>query len=139
MKPLNFIIGILIILIVALAVYMLFFNQEQTLSGGLSSQSGSSILDTSSEPDISGSHTRIVRILSRVKNIKLDTDIISAPAFTSLVDYTTRLPDPREIGRVNPFAPLGVRIVPTDSQEQETLLIIPDPEDATDEEDEASL
>lgn len=50
----------------------------------------------------------IIQTLSGIKNINLDNRIFETLAFKSLIDGTVPLsPDPN-VGRINPFAPIGV-------------------------------
>lgn len=54
----------------------------------------------------------IVALLADLKSIKIKRDFFSEPAFRSLYDFSTPVPDePR--GRTNPFAPVGSDAVPT--------------------------
>jgi hypothetical protein len=48
--------------------------------------------------------------INNLDQIKLNTDIFQSPEFLALNDISMDLPAPRDIGRPNPFAPIGVDI-----------------------------
>ncbi len=50
----------------------------------------------------------LISLLLELKSIRLDDSIFSDPAFNSLQDFSQELVQ-EPIGRMNPFAPLGVR------------------------------
>jgi hypothetical protein len=51
---------------------------------------------------------QIVSTLSSIKTINLDTRIFESLAFKSLMDGTVVLTPDQNVGRLNPFAPIGV-------------------------------
>lgn len=54
--------------------------------------------------------------INDLDQIKLNTAIFDSPEFLSLKDISQDLPEPRDVGRPNPFAPIGVDVgqVPLD-------------------------
>ncbi|HRH31451.1 MAG TPA: fibronectin type III domain-containing protein [Candidatus Paceibacterota bacterium] len=52
----------------------------------------------------------ILRQVANIDNIKLNTDIFEKPEFLALKDISQELPAPTDIGRPNPFAPIGVDV-----------------------------
>lgn len=49
----------------------------------------------------------LLRVLLSLRNIKLDESIFASPLFTALEDFTIILPPSGNVGRPNPFAPIG--------------------------------
>ncbi len=85
-------------------------NQASLVPSDTSTQSGSSSV-ASTDNSISGASPatqNFLNTLLNVKNIKLDVDIFSDPAFTSLHDSSITLVPDATIGRTNPFAQFGV-------------------------------
>jgi hypothetical protein len=60
----------------------------------------------------------VLRQINDLDQIKLNTDIFEKPEFLALKDISQELPEPADIGRPNPFAPIGTDIG-TISQEGE--------------------
>jgi hypothetical protein len=58
----------------------------------------------------------VLRQISDLDSIKLNTDIFDKPEFLALKDISQELPQPTDIGRPNPFAPIGIDVglVPLD-------------------------
>jgi len=52
----------------------------------------------------------VLRQINDLDNIKLNTDIFDKPEFLALKDISQELPEPTDIGRPNPFAPIGVDV-----------------------------
>ncbi len=52
----------------------------------------------------------VLRQINDLDQIKLDTTIFAKPEFLALKDISQELPAPSDIGRPNPFAPIGVDI-----------------------------
>lgn len=60
-------------------------------------------------------------LLLNVKNIKLDDAIFSSPAFASLIETSILLQRDGTEGRPNPFAPIGVDVLPASAVPSATL------------------
>jgi hypothetical protein len=53
---------------------------------------------------------RILSLLNQIQSLRIDTGLLSSPAYVSLVDYSVNIPE-IPVGRPNPFAPIpGVSI-----------------------------
>ncbi|MBP7832078.1 MAG: fibronectin type III domain-containing protein [Candidatus Pacebacteria bacterium] len=52
----------------------------------------------------------VLRQVTNIDNIKLNTDIFEKPEFLALKDISQELPQPTDVGRPNPFAPIGVDV-----------------------------
>lgn len=52
----------------------------------------------------------VLRQISDLDQIKLNTDIFEKPEFLALKDISQDLPEPTDVGRPNPFAPIGVDV-----------------------------
>lgn len=59
----------------------------------------------------------VLRQINDLDQIKLNTDIFDKPEFLALNDISQDLPEPRDIGRPNPFAPIGVDVGVVQSDE----------------------
>ncbi len=59
----------------------------------------------------------ILGLLSSLQNVKLNTNFFTSPEFLSLVDVSQPIPPATNVGRPNPFAPIGVDLgtIPDDS------------------------
>lgn len=57
-----------------------------------------------------------LRHISDLEQVKLNTDIFEKPEFLALTDLSQPLPPPVDVGRPNPFSPIGVDVgtIPTD-------------------------
>ena len=108
-KTIQKIIIVLLISIALFAGYSYFTqNSEGPSTGGLSSIgsafSNSPVVDDS---DVQLANTEILRILGSIQNITLNDDIFSNPVFRDLRDTRFTIPRPLQIGRSNPFLPIG--------------------------------
>ena len=72
----------------------------------LSSAYAQSDANTSGDVSMDVISSQIVSKLNILKNVSLDGSIFKDSSFISLYDYSRPLPD-QEIGRNNPFAPIG--------------------------------
>ena len=52
----------------------------------------------------------VLRQINDLDQIKLNTDIFDKPEFLALKDISQDLPEPTDVGRPNPFAPIGVDV-----------------------------
>ncbi|MES3030894.1 MAG: hypothetical protein V4697_00595 [Patescibacteria group bacterium] len=50
--------------------------------------------------------TRVLSLLNQINSLKIDTSIFNSVVYRSLVDYTITIPE-QNVGRPNPFAPIG--------------------------------
>ena len=57
-------------------------------------------------------NTEQTALLTRIESLKLDGQILNDPAFKSLQDRQVTL-TPQDVGKTNPFAPLGGTAAPT--------------------------
>ncbi|OGI71799.1 hypothetical protein A3J61_02240 [Candidatus Nomurabacteria bacterium RIFCSPHIGHO2_02_FULL_38_15] len=103
-KIILFILIIGAIIIVAILV----FGKEKIQTNVLQSQN-QSLLSTT-EPSTANDSAKFLQSLAQVKSMKLDTTFFANKSYQKLVDFSLPivLEDPRLVGRVNPFAPLGV-------------------------------
>jgi RsiW-degrading membrane proteinase PrsW (M82 family) len=93
------IIGIILVVILAGAWYF--------YSKGSSSPSTSQLVSTTPGGTATANvGANVLTILNSVSSINIDTSFFSTPAYQSLVDYSITVP-PQEVGRQNPFAPVG--------------------------------
>ena len=67
-------------------------------------QSASNFVPETSDVSVAGA--RVLALLNRLNNIKLDDKIFSDPLFTGLQDWTITI-NPQQIGRANPYLPTG--------------------------------
>jgi len=106
MSKIKNILIFLVIGVILVFVYLYFF--KSTPEASLTSTSGNLVLPTTSATDVNLSIGKdFLTVLLNVKNIKLDDNIFSDLAFSSLHDSSILLiPDGTE-GRPNPFAPIG--------------------------------
>lgn len=84
--------------------------QSQVTNKAVSVQQG----NTSTDQAIQGVLTQI----NNLDQIKLNTDIFQKPEFLALKDISQDLTPPTDIGRPNPFAPIGTDVgaIPVDGQ-----------------------
>ena len=102
---------ILIFLLVAIALLVVYsvVNQGEGDTRTNVSQLTSAISNSPSVDDsqVQLANTEILRILGNIQNITLDDDIFSNPVFRDLRDTRFTIPKPIQIGRPNPFLPIG--------------------------------
>lgn len=118
-KKLYILIGLLAV--VGIGAYFYFTSSDKaattpTTNTLVSSNTGSSpvtLNETSSVSSFAGSD--IAGLLKNIDQIKLNTAILSNPAFNALVDTTLTLPETNVSGRINPFGSSGALITPTTS------------------------
>ncbi len=75
--------------------------------GGLTTSTGASNIVTADQ-DVGG---EFLQMLLNLKAIKLNTSIFDNTSYKSLKDYTVVLEEPKNVGRPNPFAPVGQDVV----------------------------
>ncbi len=102
----NTILSISILVIVAIAVFV----YMQSSSTATSQSEVSVVSDSKSSPDAQ----YVLTILSKMKEVKLEDPIFNTDAFKNLVDNTVTF-SPEDVGRSNPFAPLGTGNAPAQS------------------------
>ncbi len=98
-------IKILIIILVIIAlvgVYMWYSSgnikeEKAVVSDGVSAGTG---VNSSGQTE---QVNEILRLLSLVRKIELDTEFLNSALFKGLIDYSVQLPEP-ETGRNNPFS-----------------------------------
>ncbi len=88
-------ISVLVIAVIAVLVYM--------NGSGSATQSDVSVVEASK---VSPDAQYVLTILSKMKQVKLEDPIFNDEAFKLLNDNTVTF-DQEEVGRSNPFAPLG--------------------------------
>lgn len=99
---------VIILFIVAFVVYALTQNgsksatgvKKQTVASGAVSTSGSV------QPVLDGPGKEFVAQLLAIQNINFALDLFSDPVFQGLQDWSREIQQ-QEVGRPNPFAPLG--------------------------------
>lgn len=74
---------------------------------GLTSLLDDSVLGQIEETDTKLANAEILRVLGGIKDIELKDDIFTNPVFKTLRDSNFSIPKPTQIGRDNPFLPLG--------------------------------
>lgn len=112
----KILIGLLIA--VALLVGYSVITDENQQGASLSTDSLTSAFTQSSEVndvDVELQNQEILRILGSIQSIELRDDIFSNPVFRDLRDTQFTIPNPINIGRSNPFLPIGFDQVAIDS------------------------
>lgn len=95
MNQSNIILGIVALLVLGAAGYMLFGRSPEsvvTITGAPASQAESTFVSLAAE----------------LNPVEFDTSILQDPRFMALVDIKTAIV-PEPAGRIDPFAPLGAR------------------------------
>ena len=93
---------------VALLVGYSFINEGE--SGASSLESLTSVIQGTTnvnEKEVELANSEILRVLGSIQNIQLDDDIFSNAVFRDLRDTRFTIPQPLQIGRPNPFLPIG--------------------------------
>ena len=106
---------IFVVIGAALVLAYLFFFKQAPAQPGLTSSSPSTALPSGNLGTAPSNSQDFLSVLLNVKNIKLNDDIFSDPAFISLQNTSIDLtPDGTE-GRPNPFAQIGsdTTVIPT--------------------------
>lgn len=107
-KVKNILIVVVVIGILS-AAYFFFFkknNDTALISDGSSVDAGAL-----ANSGLSNQDKDLLSLISNMKNIKIDSSLLSSSNFTNLKENSIVLvPDGKE-GRVNPFAPIGVEPV----------------------------
>ena len=101
----TFIVLILIVL-VSLGIYFYY--------KGAPTDTGSSLTTTSTVASVGAqaAASRVLMLLNTINSLKIDGEIFKSPVYNSLVDYTITIPE-QNVGRPNPFAPIGGSAVPS--------------------------
>lgn len=103
---------ILIIVIIGLLVGGGYYYMTQKNLPALSSQSsttGGMVAVPGAAGDI---NKEFLSLLLNIRGIKLDGSVFQNRGFTSLTDTSIILATPDNVGRRNPFAPIGSDVVP---------------------------
>lgn len=125
---------IFIIILAVLVLIYIFFIQPSSSSAqtNLVSSSGTTTTPTTSSTGSTSGASSVgqdfLTILLGVKNIQLNTDIFSDPAFLSLHDSSVTLTPDATTGRINPFAPFGAGntgAVPVATSTQQITPVVP--------------
>jgi len=82
-------------------------NQGVGEKTGLTSLLDSSVLGQIEETDTKLANAEILRVLGGIRDIELKDDIFTNPVFKKLRDSNFSIPNPIQIGRDNPFLPIG--------------------------------
>ena len=100
---------IALLIAVALLVGYSFLNQNNQDQGGQITSLSSIFKGTDGidNTNVQLANTEILKILGSIQNIDLDDDIFSNPVFRDLRDTRFTIPKPLQIGRPNPFLPIG--------------------------------
>ncbi|GEM_PF-2360664 len=104
----NILIGLLVA--VALLIGYAMMNPKDGTTNALSSGSLTSAFKDAPKVDDSEvqlANTEILKVLGSIQNIELHDDIFSNPVFRDLRDTRFSIPRPLQIGRSNPFLPIG--------------------------------
>ncbi len=56
--------------------------------------------------------SNVLALLSQIKGLSIDTNFFQSPSYTSLIDFSVVIP-PENVGKSNPFVPLGGYVAPT--------------------------
>lgn len=121
---------LLIIGVALIVAYFVFFKKEPETENLVAGSNNTIVptnvsintITTSSEIDNELS-ARILTTLSSIKTITLNDSIFSSLAFKSLIDGTVSLPAETNVGRSNPFAPIGVDVNGNATQITETTQV----------------
>lgn len=97
-KPLVFII-VLVLIAGGVFLYMNGSPSDDAISSLGQAASPESI-----EAQNSGAY--VLSLLKQVNSLEIDTSIFESVVYKTLVDYTVEIP-PQDVGRANPFAPIG--------------------------------
>jgi len=97
----NIIITVAIIILV-FALYFFFFR-----GSGSDNNSGLYVEPVAGKTSVVDKS--LITLLLEMKSIKLDEKLFSSAVFQSLSDYSIKI-ESQEVGRINPFAPLELKI-----------------------------
>lgn len=100
MKILLAILGVIVLIFVYAMYSSGAKKSEGTVPPGAENASTATGTPTFSEKE------NLLKVLTSLKSIKLDTSFFENKVFQSLVDFSVEL-TPEESGRPNPFSPLG--------------------------------
>ncbi len=98
-------IALILIVLVSLGIYFYY--------KGTPTDTGSSLTTSSTVASVGAqaAATRVLMLLNTINSLKIDGEIFKSPVYNSLVDYTITIPE-QNVGRPNPFAPIGGSAVP---------------------------
>lgn len=94
------VLALAFIAVAALALYQYVAMPASAADGVTADSNSRSVVDK-----------KAMAVLDKIEKLKLDPAVFRNKAFQSLQDFTVPLP-PQEVGRSNPFAPLGGYVAP---------------------------
>ncbi len=94
----SIIIFIAVIVVAGLLFFYFLGNKTPDSNSSIDTEGGSS------ETQIAGA--RVLTLLNQVSSLKIDKSLFDSASYRSLVDYTVNIPE-QNVGRPNPFAPIG--------------------------------
>lgn len=106
-KKILILVGIIVLVIIAISV---FSNKDKTTTGTLVSSNGDIVSPALGESTVGEDF--LVTLLN-LRSIKLDDTLFADQKFRSLQDFTITLVPEGNIGRPNPFAPIGTDVETT--------------------------
>lgn len=95
------IIILIVILLVSIGLFFYFKGKPSDSSISSLEESG-----TAESNDALAASNRVVSLLNQISSLEINDSIFKTPVYKSLVDYTVAIPE-QNIGRPNPFAPIG--------------------------------
>jgi hypothetical protein len=101
-------IALAIIVVVALAI---FFYTKGTPTDSTSSLDTAVAGGSQGYADAQSASDRILVLLNEIDNLKINDSLFKSAAYKSLTDYSISVPE-ENVGRKNPFAPVGGYFVP---------------------------
>lgn len=106
-KILNIVIVILVLAALVYG-YIQFTSSSSTANPDSLSVGGTTAVssDTTGDGTINAQQDDFIALLLDLKQISLDTAFLSSSVFTSLTDFSRDIPK-QDVGRRNPFAPIG--------------------------------
>lgn len=103
-KKVLVIVGIIVLIIVLVTI---FSGKNETQTGSLISSSGDVVSPVTGEDEIG---EEFLVTLLNLRTIQLDETLFSDQKFRSLEDFTITLIPEGNVGRSNPFAPIGTDV-----------------------------
>ncbi len=93
----------ILIVIVVVSIGLFFYFRGKPNNDSLSSLEESGTSESNEAVEASN---RVVKLLNQISSLEINDSIFKTAAYKSLIDYTVAIPE-QNIGRVNPFAPIG--------------------------------
>ena len=104
-------IALAIIIVASLGMYFYFQGEPVDSSTSLD------VVVAGGSPEAADARVvsdRIVSLLGQINQIEIKNDLFKSAIYNSLVDYTITIPE-ENVGRANPFAPVGGYVLPPSS------------------------